>query len=188
MTDSLSIIVPVRNVEATLSRQVDELLDLAADLTSDFEILVVDDGSDDQTSDVAGELARRYPQLRTIRQQQARGREAAVKAGLARARGRTVLVRECAALSTNDLRRLWSLRHNRDLLMARSQKRPGVLDPDLLERLTTWGESLRNLAKRASAGGIQMIRRDAAQSLSAGELSPNAANTARCTPVPTSRP
>jgi glycosyltransferase involved in cell wall biosynthesis len=165
MTDSLSIIVPMRNAAATLSRQVDELLEVAAELTSDFEILVVDDGSDDPTSDVAGELARRYPQLRIIRHQQPHGRNAAVKAGLTSATGRTVLVCEDAALSPTGLRRLWSLRHDRDLIMARSQRQPGLLDPDLIERLTTWGQSLRNLAKRARSGGIQMIRRDGVQSM-----------------------
>jgi cellulose synthase/poly-beta-1,6-N-acetylglucosamine synthase-like glycosyltransferase len=165
VTDSLSIIVPVRNAEETLSGQLHELLELAADLTGSFEILVVDDGSNDQTAEVARELARRYPQLRCIRHQSTRGRDMAVKTGLAQATGRTVLVCEDTAFSPTDLRRLWSLRQDRELVMARTQKQPGVLDPDLLERLTTWGQSLRNLAKRASSGGIQMIRRDAAQEL-----------------------
>jgi polyisoprenyl-phosphate glycosyltransferase len=190
VTESLSIIVPVRNVEATLTQHVLDLLELAGDLTCDFEILVVDDGSDDHTSEVARELVRRYPQLRVIRHEQPRGKVAAVKSGLASSTGQTVFVQEdVRPVSPAHLRRLWSLRHNREVVMARSQRQPGILDADLLERLTTWGQSLRNLARRASPGGIQMIRRDAAQSLAAGELSPHGiVNTAGCTRAPTSRP
>jgi hypothetical protein len=95
-----------------------------------------------------------------------RGRDVAVKTGLASAQGQTVLVQEdFAAVSPTDLRRLWSLRHDDDVVMARTQHQPGVFDPALLERLATWGQTLRNLAQRMSPGGIQMIRRDAAQSL-----------------------
>jgi hypothetical protein len=42
------------------------------------------------------------------------------------------------------------------------QQRPGVLDPDLLERLSTWGQTLRELARKNAPGGVQLIRRDAA--------------------------
>ena len=49
MNDSLSIIVPVRNAEAALAVQIGKLLEVLPDLTSRFEIVVVDDGSTDQT-------------------------------------------------------------------------------------------------------------------------------------------
>jgi len=166
VNDSLSIILPVRNAEATLVGQVHHLLDLLPDLTSQFEIVVVDDGSTDHTVDLAREMAREYPQLKLISHSEPRGRDNAVKSGLASARGGTLLVQEDrATVSPTVLRRLWSLRHDRSVIMARTQRRPGLIDDEILERLTTWGQSLRNLASRASAGGIQMIRRDAAQSL-----------------------
>jgi hypothetical protein len=90
-----------------------------------------------------------------------------VKTGLASATGETVFVPEdVAPLSPTDLRRLWSLRHERGVVLSRLQRRPGIFDPELLDRLATWGQALRNLARRSSPGGIQMIRRDEAQSLS----------------------
>jgi glycosyltransferase involved in cell wall biosynthesis len=169
VNDSLSIIVPVRDAEATLAEHVQELLDVLPDLTSQFEIVVVDDGSTDHTVDVARDLARKYPQLRLVVQPEHRGYDLAVRMGLAFANGQTILVQEdTAALSPTDLRRLWSLRHDRGVVMARAHQRPGLFDPSLLERLSTWGQSLRNLARRTPTSGIQMIRRDAAQSLAGG--------------------
>jgi glycosyltransferase involved in cell wall biosynthesis len=167
VNDSLSLIVLVRNAEATLAQQIQHLLDLVPDFTSRFEILVVDDGSTDHTFELAADLSRQYPQLRIIRHFQTRGIEAARTTGLRHASGQTVMVQEDSGLpSPTQLRRLWSLRHDRDLIMARSQQRPRVFDADLLERLTTWGQTLRNLGSRTSAGGVQMIRRDAAHDVS----------------------
>src|SRR5436190_1039147 len=106
VNDSLSIIIPVRDAEATLAEQVHHLLDLLPDLTSSFEIVVVDDGSTDHTPELARDLARQYPQLRLIRHQEMRGRAVAVKTGLASAQGQTVLVKEdFATVSPTDLRR-----------------------------------------------------------------------------------
>jgi glycosyltransferase involved in cell wall biosynthesis len=163
--DSLSIIFPVRNAEATLAGQVHELLDILPDLTSRFEILVIDDGSRDHTPDVAADLGRQYPQLRFLRLCEEQGHEAAIKLGVSRAIGQTLLIHEGnGRLSPTDLRRLWSLRHDRGLVMAHAQQ-PGVLSPDLVERLCTWGQTLRNLARHKQKAGMQMIRRDAAESL-----------------------
>src|SRR5438046_10529469 len=38
----------------------------AAEVTSDFEVIVVDDGSADGTAAIADELARTYPQVRAV--------------------------------------------------------------------------------------------------------------------------
>jgi glycosyltransferase involved in cell wall biosynthesis len=190
VNDSLSIIVPVCNAEAHLPRQVHGLLELLPDLTHDFDIVIVDDASTDHTADMARELAREYPQLRLICHSEPRGRETAVKTGLSIAQGQTVLVQEdCADLSPTHLRRLWSLRDDPDIIMARSQRQAGIFDAALLERLTTWGQALRNLARRASPGGVQMIRRDGAQSLAGGNMTIRGdVSTAGRTTAPTSRP
>jgi len=165
--DSLSIIVPVRNVETTIAGRVEHLLEILPDVTVRFEIIVVDDGSTDHTVDAARELARQYPQLRVIAHREPQGREAAAKTGLASAHGQTVFIQEdSAALSAAQLRRLWSLRTDRQVVMAHSQQRAGVFDPELLERLSTWCQMLREASKRNRAGAVRMIRRDAAQLLS----------------------
>ncbi len=165
MNDSLSIIVPVRNAEAALTAQIGKLLDLLPDLTSRFEIVVVDDGSTDQTIDLVRDLAAQFPQVRLIRHRESRGIEAAVRTGLQWAEGQTVFVQEDAAsLSATDLRRLWALRDDDEVVMARSVARPGVFDPQLLDRLSEWGRTLQ-AAGQAAGGGIHMIRRAAVEKL-----------------------
>jgi hypothetical protein len=139
-------------------------------LTHRFEVLVVDDASSDHTVELARELACQYPQLRLIRHRQPLGADAAVKTGLQWAQSNTVFVVEETALpSPADLRRLWSLRADDQVVMARAETKPGVVSPALLERLSTWGQALKSLAAGGgSLGGIQLIRRDAAEQIAAG--------------------
>jgi Glycosyl transferase family 2 len=70
---SLTIVLPVYNNESQLTTAVTEMLDLASDLTSRFAIMIVDDGSTDETSNVAQDLALKYPQVFVHRQRQRSG-------------------------------------------------------------------------------------------------------------------
>ena len=168
LNDSLSVIIPVRDAEATLAADLGRLLEVLPDLTHRFEVVVVDDGSTDHTVEVARELAVEYPQLRLIRHAAQQGRDAAVQTGLLWAQGQTVFVQdEAAPASATDLLRLWSLRKDETVVMARAAERPGVFDAGLLTRLTAWGQTLQSLASGRSAGGVQMIRREAVEQLTA---------------------
>ena len=161
--DSLSLVLPVRNAERTLVQRVGRLLDLLPDLTSRFEIVVVDDGSSDHTAEVAGELARQYPQLRLIRHDRPRGPAAATKTGLRSASGRRCSCRKTGAAQPREPPAAV-------VPAARSRPRHGPRPaaaapfsiPELLDRLSAWGQKLRDLAKETAAGGVQMIRRDGA--------------------------
>jgi glycosyltransferase involved in cell wall biosynthesis len=64
---SLSVLLPVRNVQSSLSASVHEILDVVAELTGRFELVIIDEGSTDGTWDVARELAQLYPQVRLLR-------------------------------------------------------------------------------------------------------------------------
>ena len=91
---SLTVLLPVQDAEATLRETVEEVLEAAADLTDRFELLIIDDGSADATGEIAHELTRHYPQIRTIRHSRPMGRDAALRSGLAESRGETVFVRD----------------------------------------------------------------------------------------------
>lgn len=81
----LSIVVPVKNEAGNILPLVAEIEAACAPLAP-FEILYVDDGSDDATQDeLAAALATR-PHLRVIRHAQSRGQSAAVRTGARAAR------------------------------------------------------------------------------------------------------
>lgn len=83
----LSVIVPAYDEEAALpllSRRLRPILD---GLGEDYEVLVVDDGSKDATPVVLQRERRAWPQLRVLRLRANSGHQAALSAGLTRARG-----------------------------------------------------------------------------------------------------
>ncbi len=63
---SLSVFFPAYNDGGTIAGMVIRAVKIAAELTPDFEIIIVDDGSDDGTAEIADELAHTYPQVRAI--------------------------------------------------------------------------------------------------------------------------
>jgi len=82
----VSVITTVYNAEPFLERTLRSLLNQTF---SDFEAIVIDDGSTDGTADLVTGLAERDPRIRLIRQQNG-GYSRAVNRGLAEARGELV--------------------------------------------------------------------------------------------------
>jgi len=91
---SLSVLLPVQDAQATLQKSVHAILDDMADSRERFELLIIDDGSTDATSEVAHELSRRYPQIRLIRHSRPMGRAASIRSGLEWSRGDVVVMRD----------------------------------------------------------------------------------------------
>jgi glycosyltransferase involved in cell wall biosynthesis len=77
----LTVFFPAYNDSGTIASLVIRAVRVASELTSDYEILVVDDGSVDGTAEIADELARTYPQVRVIRHERNRGYGGALQTG-----------------------------------------------------------------------------------------------------------
>ena len=77
----LSIFFPAYNDRGTIASLVILAVQVAGRLTSDFEVIVVNDGSQDATRDIIDDLARTYPNVRAIHHQQNRGYGAALRTG-----------------------------------------------------------------------------------------------------------
>lgn len=82
----VSVVLPAYNEEANLAATVTSMADALRRFTSRFEILVVDDGSDDRTPQVASSLAARQQHIALVRHAENRGYGAALRTGFARAR------------------------------------------------------------------------------------------------------
>ena len=82
----LSVVVPVLNEAGNIEPLVAEVV-AALDTGPRFEILYVDDGSDDATPRELAAARRRYPQLRVITHRRPCGQSTALRTGVVAARG-----------------------------------------------------------------------------------------------------
>ena len=76
-----SVFFPAYNDSGTIASLVIAARQTAQRLTSDFEIIVVNDGSVDATPRIADELARTYPEVRVIHHPKNRGYGGALRTG-----------------------------------------------------------------------------------------------------------
>src|SRR5215510_13201188 len=85
--ESISIIIPVLNEAATLPELIQRTETSLKLLSRPYEIILVDDGSEDDTPVVLRELAVGRPHLRAVRFRRNYGKAAALSVGFARASG-----------------------------------------------------------------------------------------------------
>ncbi|GAB4027653.1 MAG: hypothetical protein Fur0011_6180 [Candidatus Microgenomates bacterium] len=83
---SLSIFVPTYNEEANISLVIEDVLKYVPSLANKWELIVINDGSIDQTARIAKSYSERYSEIRLINHARNRGYGAAVKTGLRAAR------------------------------------------------------------------------------------------------------
>jgi glycosyltransferase involved in cell wall biosynthesis len=81
----LTVFFPAYNDSGTIASMVVSAVLTARQLTPDFEVLIINDGSRDATPHIADELARVYPQVRVVHHQGNRGYGGALRSGFANA-------------------------------------------------------------------------------------------------------
>jgi len=82
----LSIFFPAYNDAGTIASLVITSVKVAATLTDDYEVIVINDGSKDDTAKILDELARIYPEhVRIVHHQKNRGYGGALRSGFATA-------------------------------------------------------------------------------------------------------
>jgi len=90
----LSILIPVYNEEEFLATLLTRVLEAPLP-AMDRELIVVDDGSTDGSSEVAQEFAAKYPgQIRLVRHEQNQGKGAAIRTALAQATGEFCVIQD----------------------------------------------------------------------------------------------
>ncbi len=68
MNQLLTVVLPMHNNERQIRSSVHDLLDLSVLIKVPIDLVIVDDGSTDDTFEAACELARTYPQIQVLRQ------------------------------------------------------------------------------------------------------------------------
>ncbi len=82
----LSIIIPAYNEEKRLPRSLDKIVAFLQEQPEPMEVLIVENGSTDRTTEIAEAYAARYPFIRVLHSPKGKG--AAVRTGMMAGRGR----------------------------------------------------------------------------------------------------
>jgi glycosyltransferase involved in cell wall biosynthesis len=145
---SVSIVIPAYNEEKRLGATLHAWLDFLAARPYTSEVIVVDDGSTDQTSALVRGMAPEWPQLRLHRQEPNRGKGLAVKTGVLLSEGARVFYVDAdlnIAPDYVDEALLWFDKGYDAVIGTRS--------------LADYARSERNLSRVAAGALFQIVRR-----------------------------
>ena len=78
---SISMVVPALNEAENLVETIPQAIAVLKGMNSDYEVLVIDDGSTDGTPEVMRQLCSEYPELKSIRLRRNAGKAAALSIG-----------------------------------------------------------------------------------------------------------
>ena len=169
----LSIVVPARNEAENFPQLLDEIARWFRPLTgprsegprlAGYEVIVVDDGSTDETVAVLNGLAAEHPELRPIRMARNVGQSAATAAGFREARGEWVAVLDADLQNRpEDLAKLWDALPGYDAALGWRIKREDVWSKRVVSR---WANRVRNRVLgqsiRDTGCSVRIFRREAA--------------------------
>jgi glycosyltransferase involved in cell wall biosynthesis len=150
VTSELSILVPVYNEVDSLAQLYDEICKACAGTVSSFEIVFVNDGSSDGSSEALDGLAERDPRVTVIHLRRNFGKSPALAAGFERVRGEIVITMDADLQDDPAMipEFVKMIRDGADLVSGWKQRRHDPLDKTLPSRL------FNAVVRRAS--GVQL--------------------------------
>lgn len=168
MGTRLSVVLPAYNEASNLEPVIGELLEVLDAAAPRSEVLVVDDGSEDDTNEVLARLERADPRVRGVRLRRNCGKSTALAVGLASAEGDIIITMDADGQfdprSIPDL--IGAIGSGADLVTGRRTRR---LEP----RVKTVTSALYNRATSSLTGvrasdfnsGFKAMRREVAESI-----------------------
>jgi glycosyltransferase involved in cell wall biosynthesis len=118
VTPDVSIVVPLRDEELNVVPFHEELSAVLQAVHVSYEMILVDDGSEDRTFEKLTEVQSRDPRVRVVRFERNFGQTAAFAAGFARARGRFIVTSDGDLQNDpTDIPRLLELARTHDVVV-----------------------------------------------------------------------
>lgn len=89
----ISIVVPIYNEESTLREIINRIIE-APKLNLDFEIILINDNSNDNTAKIISEVTHNNDKIKAITHKRNKGKGAAIKSGLNKVNGDIILIQD----------------------------------------------------------------------------------------------
>ncbi len=164
----ISVFFPAYNDEGSIEKMVTSAVQVSAELSDDYEVWVIDDGSSDGTAEIIDRLAAADPHVNVIHHPVNRGYGGALKTGFAAARKGLVFYTDGdGQYDVEELKLLFAKRHEADIVNGYKLRRT---DPVYRKAL---GGAYNGLARwffgikiRDIDCDFRLIRTDAIQGLS----------------------
>jgi dolichol-phosphate mannosyltransferase len=91
----ISVVSPVYSAENIIEKLVYEIMEIVYQLDVNYEIILVDDRSSDNSWEVMKQLSTKFPEVKSIRLSRNFGQHPAIMAGLSIAKGEWIVVMDC---------------------------------------------------------------------------------------------
>ena len=169
-----TLFFPVFRDERSVRTVAEKGLKLLSELCSDYEIIIVDDGSPDRSGEIADDLAREHEKIRVIHHEKNLGYGAAVRSGLAASRFEYICQTDGDdEYEVEDLRKLLRLRERYDLIITFRYKK--IYSTWRIFVSWVYNKLLRILFRmpfRDVSTGLRMVRKSVVKDLDLESTSP----------------
>lgn len=170
----VSLFFPVFRDERSVRTVAEKAVKLLSELCSDYEIIIVDDGSPDRSGELADDLAREHRSIRVIHHGKNLGYGAAVRSGLAASRFEYICLTDGDdEYEIEDFRKLLKLRDRYDLIITFRYKK--IYSNTRIFVSWVYNKLLRLLFRmpfRDVSTGLRMIRKSVVEDLELESTSP----------------
>lgn len=161
----ISVIIPVFNEESTISDLIHEIVETLSKGNLDFEVVIVDDGSNDRTLEVLREVKQNLPKvLRVAHHLNNKGNGAALRTGIRVAHGEVVVTMDADGQhDPEDILKLLADIPPYDLVIgARTENYIGSWSRGVANRFYNWFASwLSQTEVKDLTSGFRAMRREA---------------------------
>jgi len=167
MEDKISVVIPVLDEAESICPLVDELMAVLEGTGSEYEVIIVDDGSRDQSWEAIKSCRARYSSVRAIRLGRNFGQTAALSAGISRAGGKIIITLDGDGQNDpSDIPRLLSkLEEGFDMVSGwRKARKDPYFSRQLPSRMANWliriltGVNLRDFGCSLKAYRAELIK------------------------------
>lgn len=122
--EGISIILPVYNEEKNIGYTITKIIAFIKTLTGDFELILINDGSTDKSEAIIKGLAKQYPAIRLINNNQNKGYGAAIKNGIHNVKKEWLLIMDSdGQFEISDLKDFWEKKLSYDFIIGYRKRR-----------------------------------------------------------------